>query len=175
MLQQALGVSVDGEIGPETLKAARTLPVEAIVDKYADIRRERYRSLGHFWRFGRGWLRRVDSTVAAAQRLTTPQPSPQPKAGERTMTAAENTEGTSKWWGHSLTIWGALVTAASTVLPALGPLLGLDLTPEIIRELGDQVVVVAQAIGALIGIIMTIWGRTRANTSLERRQITFQL
>ena len=58
------------------------------------------------------------------------------------------------------------------ILCTLGP---ASMHPEIIRELGDQVVLVAQAIGALIGIVMTIWGRTRASASLERRQVTFQL
>src|SRR5690606_25590767 len=53
MLQQALGVVVDGEIGPQTLSAANRQPVTDVVERYADIRRARYRSLGHFWRFGR--------------------------------------------------------------------------------------------------------------------------
>ena len=91
------------------------------------------------------------------------------------MASPETTDGASKWWGHSMTIWGAFITAAATVLPAIGPLLGLDLTPDLIRELGDQVVEVAQALGALIGILMTIYGRTRATASLERRQVTLQL
>jgi hypothetical protein len=34
---------------------------------------------------------------------------------------------------------------------------------------------VVQAIGGLIGIIMTIYGRTRATATLERKQVTFQL
>ena len=82
---------------------------------------------------------------------------------------------TSKWWGQSMTIWGALITAASTVLPVIGPLFGIDLTPELINELGDHVVEVIQSIGALIGIIMTIYGRKRATASLGRREVTFQL
>ena len=39
-----------------------------------------------------------------------------------------------------MTIWGALITALATVLPAIGPLVGLDITPELVRQLGDQVV-----------------------------------
>lgn len=177
MLQQALGVAADGEIGPATLGAVRSKPVDEIVRNYADIRRERYRSLSHFWRFGRGWLRRVDRTVAAAERVSASVSSlsSQPQAGERTMTATDTTPGTSKWWGQSMTIWGAIVTGAATVLPAIGPLLGIDLTPDLIRELGDHVVDAAQALGALIGIIMTIYGRMRASGSLERRQVTLQL
>ncbi|MCL4766431.1 MAG: TIGR02594 family protein [Hyphomicrobiaceae bacterium] len=177
MLQQALRVTADGEIGPETLGASRTLPSNEIVGRYADIRRERYRSRGHFWRFGRGWLRRVERTVAAAQKIKGVQTSPsmQRQPGERNMTATDNPSGTGKWWGNSVTIWGALVTAASTVLPVIGPLLGLEITPDLVSELGDRVVDVAQALGGLVGIAMTIYGRTRATTTLERRQITFQL
>ena len=39
-----------------------------------------------------------------------------------------------KWWGHSMTIWGALITAAATVLPALGPILGPILGIQLTRE-----------------------------------------
>ena len=76
----------------------------------------------------------------------------------------------SKWWGQSMTIWGVIITTLSTVLPAFGPLLGLDITAELIRQLGDQIVVVVQAVGGLIGTILTIWGRARATTSLNARR-----
>lgn len=177
MLQQALGVSVDGKIGPQTLAAAHGQPVAEVIDRYADIRRARYRSLSHFWRFGRGWLRRVDRTVLAARQIasTGTKISQQLQAGARPMSQTGQTSQTSKWWGHSITIWGAIITAASTVLPTIGPLFGIDITPDLVQEFGDQVILVVQAIGGLIGIIMTIYGRTRATASLERKQVTFQL
>ena len=81
----------------------------------------------------------------------------------------------TKWWGQSVTIWGVIITTLSTVLPAFGPLIGLDITVELIRQLGDQIVVIAQALGGLIGTILTIWGRARATTSLERKQLTMNL
>jgi hypothetical protein len=81
----------------------------------------------------------------------------------------------SKWWAQSMTIWGVIITTLATVLPTLGPLFGLDITPELIRQLGDQVVLVAQAIAALIGTILTIYGRVRATTSLARRSVTISL
>src|SRR5690606_3311113 len=176
MLQQALGVSVDGKIGPQTLAAAHGEPVAEVIDRYADIRRARYRSLSHFWRFGRGWLRRVDRTVLAARQIASAGAtnSRQLQAGARPMSQTGQTSGTSEWWGHSMTIWGAISTAASTVLPTIGPLFGIDITPDLVQEFGDQVILVVQAIGGLIGIIMTIYGRTRATASLERKQVTFQ-
>jgi hypothetical protein len=81
----------------------------------------------------------------------------------------------TKWWGQSMTIWGVIITTLSTVLPAFGPLLGLDITAELIRQLGDQIVVVVQAVGGLIGTILAIWGRARATASLERKQLTMNL
>jgi len=42
----------------------------------------------------------------------------------------------SKWWGQSMTIWGAIITTLSTVLPVLGPALGIDITADLVREVG---------------------------------------
>ena len=42
----------------------------------------------------------------------------------------------SKWWGQSMTIWGAIITDSLTVLPALGPALGIDITADLVREAG---------------------------------------
>ena len=177
MMQEALGVVVDGEIGPQTLAAVRTQAVGEVVARYADIRRARYRSLHHFWRFGRGWLRRVDRTTAAAERIGRKQSSTleQTSPGDRNMPTTDAGTGTNKWWAHSLTIWGAVITAASTVLPVIGPLFGLDITSELVRELGEGVIEVVQAVGGLFGIVLTIYGRSRATTNLERRKVTFQL
>lgn len=67
MLQDALDVTVDGEIGPVTLAAANNCDLSETISRYADIRRAHYRSLQHFWRFGRGWLRRVEAIATAAR------------------------------------------------------------------------------------------------------------
>jgi hypothetical protein len=85
------------------------------------------------------------------------------------------TPAPAKWWPASMTIWGALITALSTVLPVVGPLIGLDIPPELVRLLGDQVVVLAQAAGGVAGTILTIYGRVRATTSLERRRLTLTM
>jgi uncharacterized protein (TIGR02594 family) len=182
MLQEAVGAAVDGEVGPETLAKATSLPVAASLARYADIRRRQYRSLAAFWRFGKGWLARVERTLAAARAiaaLPAATRSPQPQEKDP-MTGATETPAASeapaeapatKWWGHSMTIWGVAVTALSTVLPTVGPLIGLDITPEVVRRLGDQAVLAVQAVGGLAGTILTIYGRMRATTTLERRQI----
>ena len=84
-------------------------------------------------------------------------------------------EQKSKWWGESMTIWGAFITAAAAVVPALGPIVGIEITGSMVREIGDQVVGVAQAVTALIGTAMTIYGRARAQHPLMRRDITLKL
>lgn len=81
----------------------------------------------------------------------------------------------TKWWGHSMTIWGAAITALSTVLPTVGPLIGIDITPELVRQLGDHVMLAVQALGGLAGTILTIYGRVRATTSLQRRHVTLAM
>lgn len=183
MLQEALGVDIDGEIGPVTLGAAHHKPLRISIEAYADTRRRRYRALAHFWRFGRGWLRRVDATLACSLNTspsipsaqeTKPMPDPQANFPNGVPDSEEDMPDT-KWWGQSMTIWGALLTALSTVLPLLGPILGVNLTVDLIERLGQDLVLLVQAAGGLIGTIMTILGRMRATALLERRPIKLRL
>jgi uncharacterized protein (TIGR02594 family) len=185
MLQQAVGVDMDGEIGPATLAAAGARPIQQTLAAYAEIRRQRYRSLAHFWRFGKGWLARVDATLALATSLSraspsTPPPLPsqpkeKPMSTETDSTAQPATDSDPKWWAHSMTIWGVIVTTLSTVLPAIGPALGLNITADLIQQLGDNVVVFGQALGGLVGTVLAIYGRVRASAPLQRRQVTLNL
>jgi hypothetical protein len=80
-----------------------------------------------------------------------------------------------KWWGNSVTIQGILITALTTVLPVLGPVFGLNITADLTRQLGDNVVLFTQAAGGLIGTIMAIYGRMRTSTPLQSRQITLRM
>ena len=183
MLQQAVGAEVDGEIGPLTLAAVASHPVEEALAAYADVRRRRYRALPTFWRFGKAWLSRVDTTLALADQInrTVPPLVPSQPKGPRPMPTQTDATPQSpalpdaKWWGNSMTIQGIIVTTLSTVLPVLGPVFGLNITAELIHQLGDNVVTFAQAAGGLIGTIMAIYGRMRTSTPLERRQITLSM
>jgi len=69
LLQRAVGTDVDGEIGPNTRAAIARVPMVEALQAYAEVRRARYRGLAHFWRFGRGWLARVDKTSARARAI----------------------------------------------------------------------------------------------------------
>lgn len=186
MLQQAVGAEVDGEVGPLTLAAVASHPTEETLAAYADVRRRRYRALPTFWRFGKGWLSRVDTTLALANDISRQMPplvplQPKQPKGSRPMptdtdpASAAPANPEAKWWGHSVTIWGVIVTALSTVLPTLGPVFGINITADLVRQLGDNVVLFGQAAGGLIGTIMAIYGRVRTSTPIERRQFTVSM
>lgn len=178
LLQRALEVEVDGEIGPVTLSAAQRTPVAHALKSYARVRRQRYRELPHFWRFGRGWLARVDRTLVVAGAMTPTQSAFARSKGETSMAATDRDDSAVpavKWWGNSMTVWGAIITGLTTVLPVLGPLIGLNITAELARQLGEHVVTVGQAVGGLVGTVMALYGRSRASTRLERREFRVQL
>ena len=80
-----------------------------------------------------------------------------------------------KWWGQSITIWGVIVTTLSTVIPALSPVIGIDITGDLVREAGEQIVGTVQAVGGLVGTIMTIYGRVRARQPLGQRDVTIKV
>ena len=82
---------------------------------------------------------------------------------------------TPKWWGESMTIWGVIVTAASTVLPVIGPLIGLDVTAEMVRQIGQQLTEIVQAVGGVIGTLMAIYGRVRASQPIALRSVSLKL
>jgi lysozyme family protein len=184
LLQRAVGTDADGEIGPNTRAAIARLSVEETLHRYAEARRARYRALHHFWRFGRGWLSRVDKTLAraieiAGQTRTGADATPTSPTEQKGPTPMANTAGetqpTGKWWGQSMTIWGAIITGLSTVLPALGPAFGIDVTGDLVREAGEGIVQTVQAVGGLLGTFLTIYGRVRASKPLEQRSMQLKL
>jgi uncharacterized protein (TIGR02594 family) len=186
MLQEALGVAIDGEIGPQTLAAASRSDPAKVIAGYAEIRRRKYRRLSHFWRFGRGWLSRVDATLKAAGRLPAIVESNPPAMmkGAKAMSQISSDDdrntgdvgdGIGKWWGESMTIWGVAITTLSTVLPVVGPLFGLDISADVVRQLGAQATNVIQAVAALFGTLLTVYGRSRAAQPLVRREMRVRL
>ncbi len=178
MLQQVAKVTADGEIGSETLSAIGTRTVLDLIDDYAEVRRARYRALPHFWRFGRGWLRRVNATLAlgkswaeadgTARGLLEPT---QIAKGESKMsdetTTVETSDETGKWWAQSKTLWGTLITAAATVLPVIARAIGVSLPADVIQTFGNQTITAVQAVAGLFGTALAIYGRFKASTVLS--------
>lgn len=72
-LQQLVRAAQDGQVGPATLAAVRSLVANigeaAVVRQFQNMRRQYYHTLGTFTVFGRGWLRRVDDVETEALRM----------------------------------------------------------------------------------------------------------
>lgn len=68
-LQEAVGVTVDGAIGPRTLAAADAFGANTLINKISDRRESYYRSLPTFTTFGKGWLARTERVRADALKM----------------------------------------------------------------------------------------------------------
>jgi len=69
IMQAALGVTVDGVIGRNTLKAISNSDPHDLIEKFSDAKEEYYRSLRTFDTFGKGWLRRVAEVKVNASEM----------------------------------------------------------------------------------------------------------
>lgn len=69
-LQEAVGVTVDGRIGPVTVAKANALPAIDTINKLRERRERFYRGLSTFPTFGTGWLRRLADVTALARSLS---------------------------------------------------------------------------------------------------------
>jgi len=69
-LQQAVGVTADGQIGPKTLAAITAKPSDDVIEKFCALREAHYKSLSTFATFGKGWMRRLGSVEAESKTLT---------------------------------------------------------------------------------------------------------
>jgi lysozyme family protein len=65
-LQKALGVTIDGAIGPKTLQAVTFSDANDLINKFSDEKVRFYQSLPTFSVFGKGWLNRVERVKAEA-------------------------------------------------------------------------------------------------------------
>lgn len=66
-LQEAVGVGIDGQIGPVTLAAVKAIPAQDLVTAICDARMAFLRRLGTFDTFGKGWTRRVEDVRCKAR------------------------------------------------------------------------------------------------------------
>ena len=72
-LQQIIGTTVDGGIGPNTLQAVfnyiEEVGLKQLIEEYQSGRQSYYESLEIFETFGKGWTRRVNETTDEALML----------------------------------------------------------------------------------------------------------
>ena len=102
--------------------------------------------------------------------IDTPQIPTTPSAPQDPRSVPE-----AKWWGESMTIWGALLTAATTVAPALFAMVGIEMPASLLRQLGTDAITAFQAVAGFVGTVMTIAGRIRASRPLETRRLTVRI
>ena len=68
-LQVAVGVPIDGVLGPQTLAAVRAALAIDVLTKIDTFRANAYRALADFPVFGEGWLNRLDDVLNTAQKM----------------------------------------------------------------------------------------------------------
>lgn len=173
-LQEAVGATIDGEWGPETKAKTKTANQSQTIASYRNIRRNHYLTRPHFPTFGKGWLKRLTTIYQAAEKHV---PASHPSIKYKETKPMTNTQPTDKqkWWAESLTIWGTIVTALSTILPILGPFIGLDISAQMIEQFGKTVAELIQLIGGLSGTSMALYGRLRAGSKLTRRNLSLRV
>jgi len=68
-LQQAVGVTADGQIGPMTVAATTAKPAEEVIEAFCNLREAHYKSLSTFATFGKGWMNRLGSVEAESKHM----------------------------------------------------------------------------------------------------------
>jgi len=68
-LQQVVGVTADGQIGPATMAAVAKKTPKEIIEQYCDLRETFYKSLDKFPTFGKGWLNRLASVESESTHM----------------------------------------------------------------------------------------------------------
>lgn len=69
MLQECVGVQVDGSIGPKTLAAVSSAEAYLVIEKLCDARLRFLKSLKTWPTFGKGWSTRVSDVRLKARRM----------------------------------------------------------------------------------------------------------
>jgi len=70
MLQECVGATKDGSIGPKTVEAVKTHDAAVLAQELCDKRLEFLQGLPHFQTFARGWTRRVLEVSKTAKEMT---------------------------------------------------------------------------------------------------------
>lgn len=68
-LQQAVGVTADGQIGPKTLAAIAAKPADEVIEAFCNLREAHYKSLSNFVTFGKGWMNRLGAVETESKHL----------------------------------------------------------------------------------------------------------
>lgn len=67
IMQECVGAKKDGVIGPRTISAIKAIDAVQLIDEYTVAKKEYYKSLSTFWKFGKGWFNRCDEVATIAK------------------------------------------------------------------------------------------------------------
>jgi len=76
LLQQSIGATADGKLGPETIRKAHEVDQRASLEAFRQNRQDFYQSLPTWGTFGRGWTCRNNQVTAESQALATTAATP---------------------------------------------------------------------------------------------------
>ena len=68
-LQSCVGVSVDGQIGNQTIEAIKKIAPSDLIERFSETKINFYKSLVTFPTFGKGWLNRVEEVKTTALKM----------------------------------------------------------------------------------------------------------
>ena len=68
LLQEAIGTTPDGSLGPLSLSAIHSIPVKLLVERFTDTKEKFYKSLNNPT-YEHGWLNRVASVEVSALKM----------------------------------------------------------------------------------------------------------
>lgn len=82
-----------------------------------------------------------------------------------------------KWIGKSMTIWGSVIAIATTAYQTVGPVLDavgvtVPITPADIEAAGNAGSLAITGVGAVVGLVLTWWGRIRAGKNVQPVTLT---
>lgn len=119
-LQQALGVTADGKIGPATLARAHASYAPAVIERAVGFRLAFLRGLKTWQHFGKGWSRRVEDVrvTALAMADDVSAPPAQQAPGQAPHDPADGARMLGKVILAALALWAAAATAWLTDLGA---------------------------------------------------------
>ena len=68
-LQSCVGVSVDGQIGNQTIEAIKKIAPSDLIERFSEAKINFYKLLVTFPTFGKGWLNRVEEVKTTALKM----------------------------------------------------------------------------------------------------------
>jgi uncharacterized protein (TIGR02594 family) len=195
MMQRAVDAKDDGIIGPKTIAAIKAKAPKDFINAMIAQRTVEFKKKADWDVKFPDWHKRLSDlrdtlTGAKAKAIpiqpvqsagpassggpvsdqVTKVPAQEPPAAQPATVTEKKMSTTPvevKPWTQSLTIWGTIVTFASTVLPALAQLFGWDISAGDVQTVGTGVTTAIQAIGGVIGTVMAIIGRTKATAPVK--------